>query len=62
MKTIKAPYNFVPYSKEVVFPEWANAINHDVPFNDGESGEISITLKTHSPIFIACFLFDKSTI
>lgn len=63
--SITAPYNFVPLNKEVFYPEWSNRFKkdkngkkihdfpvHDVPFRDGESGEIDIEILTHSPIFI----------
>jgi len=45
---INAPYNFVPLSKKVYFPDWADKISHDVPFKDGLSGTINldITAKT----------------
>ncbi len=49
---IKAPYNFVPLNKKVFYPPWADDISHDVPFSDGESGEIKITIEAKSPIFI----------
>ncbi|MCT7529420.1 TIGR03986 family CRISPR-associated RAMP protein [Aliarcobacter cryaerophilus] len=49
---ITAPYNFVPLNKEVFYPSWANDVSHDIPFEDGESGEIDITITAKSPIFI----------
>lgn len=49
---IKAPFNFVPLSDQVIFPEWADQISHDVPFSDGISGTISIRLTAESPIFV----------
>ena len=49
---IKAPYNFVPVSEKVFFPEWADKVSHDIPFSDGESGVIDITITAKSPIFI----------
>lgn len=51
---IKSPYNFVPAVPEdkVYKPEWANQVSHDIPLRDGESGEIEITLKAETPIFI----------
>ena len=52
MTTIKAPYNFVPFNKTTVTPHWANEISHDLPFQDGLSGEIEITLTAESPIFV----------
>lgn len=49
---IKAPYNFVPINKQVVSPHWANWVNHDIPFQGGESGSLEITIDAKSPIFI----------
>ena len=50
---IKAPFNFVPLNKEVFYPDWSEKVSHDIPFEDGESGEIDITITAKSPIFIA---------
>jgi len=52
MTKIKAPYNFVPLADKVVFPSWEKAVNHDVPFADGETGTINVRIKTHSPLFV----------
>lgn len=49
---ITAPYNFVPLNKEVFYPSWSDDVSHDIPFEDGESGEIDITITAKSPIFI----------
>ncbi len=49
---ITAPFNFVPLSKEVFFPDWAEDISHDAPFKDSQSGVIDITLTAKSPIFV----------
>lgn len=49
---IKAPFNFVPLSEKVVYPEWANQISHDIPFSDGESGEITLKLVAKTPVFV----------
>ncbi len=49
---IKAPFNFVPVSEKVFFPDWADQISHDIPFSDGESGELELTITAHSPIFV----------
>ncbi len=49
---ITAPYNFVPLNKEVFYPNWADEVSLDAPFEDGESGEIDITITAKSPIFI----------
>ncbi|MCZ6169698.1 TIGR03986 family CRISPR-associated RAMP protein [Campylobacter ureolyticus] len=50
---IKAPYNFAQLNKEVFYPSWAKEISHDIPFRDGESGELELSITAHSPIFIA---------
>lgn len=49
---IKAPYNFVPLSDTVVFPEWADKISLDLPFSDGISGCICVNIKALTPIFV----------
>ena len=49
---ITAPYNFVPLSKKVFFPDWADKVSHDVPFADGISGELECELTTHTPIYV----------
>ena len=49
---ITAPFNFVPLNEKVFYPPWADDVSHDVPFEDGESGSIDITLTARSPIFI----------
>jgi CRISPR-associated protein (TIGR03986 family) len=51
---VKSVYNFVPApeEKEVFKPDWADKVSHDIPFEDGESGEIELTITAKSPIFI----------
>lgn len=49
---IKAPFNFVPLSDSVVFPDWASHISQDVPFIDGISGNIQITFTASTPLFV----------
>lgn len=49
---ITAPFNFVPLNEKVFFPLWAEDVSHDIPFEDGESGVIDITITAKSPIFI----------
>jgi len=49
---ITAPFNFVPLSEKVFFPDWAENVSHDIPFEDGESGVIDITITAKSPMFI----------
>lgn len=52
--SIKSPYNFVPApsENEVFKPDWADQVSHDVPFSDGESGEIELKITAMTPIFI----------
>lgn len=52
MATIKAPYNFAPFNKQVVSPHWIEQISHDIPFSDGLSGTIEVSLKAETPIFV----------
>lgn len=52
---ITAPYNFVPLSEKVFFPDWSNdknEVSHDIPFEDSQSGTIDITITAKSPLFI----------
>ena len=54
MSNVKSTYNFVPAPSEndVYKPEWAKQVSHDIPFSDGESGEIEIKITAETPIFI----------
>ncbi|MGM0944691.1 MAG: TIGR03986 family type III CRISPR-associated RAMP protein [Bacteroidota bacterium] len=54
MTLAKSPYNFVPAPVEdqVFKPDWAKDVSHDIPFEDGESGEIEIEITAETPIFI----------
>ena len=52
MKTISAPYNFVPVSDWVHIPEWSKRASHDWPFQDGYSGEIHYKLIAESPLLV----------
>ena len=56
---ITAPYNFVPLNNEVFYPSWSQQVSHDIPFEDGESGVIDITITAKSPIFIRNHSSDK---
>ena len=49
---LRAPFNFVPLNDEVFFPDWADQVSQDVPFSDGLSGTLDLTIETKSPIFI----------
>jgi CRISPR-associated protein (TIGR03986 family) len=54
MSNVKSTYNFVPAptEAEVFKPTWAEQVSHDIPFSDGESGEIELTITAETPIFI----------
>ncbi len=56
---ITAPFNFVPLSEQVFFPDWADSVSHDIPFKDGKSGVIDITITAKTPIFIRDHSSDK---
>ncbi len=51
---VKSVYNFVPapIEDDVFKPDWAEQVSHDIPFSDGESGEIELTITAKTPIFI----------
>jgi CRISPR-associated protein (TIGR03986 family) len=53
MSNVKSTYNFVPAPTEdqVYKPGWANQVSHDVPFSDGESGEIELKITAETPVF-----------
>ena len=52
MPQVSAPYNFVPLNEKVFFPPWADLVSHDVPFENGLSGQIELEITAESPIFI----------
>jgi len=49
---VTSPYNFVPLSEKVFFPEWADQVSHDIPLRDGISGELVCELVTTTPTFV----------
>lgn len=49
---IRSPFNFVPLGESVFSPDWAGSVSHDVPFSDGVSGRIDLTIRALSPIFV----------
>ena len=59
---IKAPYNFVPLSSKVVFPEWGTQISIDRPFEDGISGTIEVKYTAKTPVFIGNGKKDNNTV
>ena len=52
MATIKAPFNFVPLETSAFIPSWGDRISQDVPFEDGVSGCIDISIEAKTPIFV----------
>src|SRR5690606_11275921 len=54
MTIVKSTYNFVKAPNEdlVYQSDWAEQISHDIPFSDGKSGEIELTITAETPIFI----------
>jgi len=52
LKHLDAPYNFVPLSDWVHIPDWGNQVSHDIPFQDGLSGEIHYELVADSPLLV----------
>ena len=51
-RKIKAPFNFVPLQDKVYFPEWADQVSQDIPFSDGVSGTIRLTITAETPIMV----------
>lgn len=49
---IRAPFNFVPLANKVYIPHWGSQISQDIPFSDGLSGYIDLSITALSPIFI----------
>ncbi len=49
---VHAPFNFVPLSEHVFFPDWADQVSQDIPFKDGYCGEIEIELEAKSKLLI----------
>ncbi len=63
---ITSPYNFVPLNEHIFYPKWSNIFKlnettkkqehifpvFDIPFKDGVSGEIEISIEAKSPIFV----------
>ena len=51
-RLLHAPYNFVPLSRWVHIPPWSRAVSHDLPFQDGYSGTLHLTLTNHTPLLV----------
>ncbi len=52
MNQITAPYNFVPLSAWIFSPPWADKVSHDVPFRDGVSGRLELTITAETPVLV----------
>ncbi len=52
MTEIDAPYNFVRLSRFIFSPPWQNAVSQDLPFKEGLSGSIPLTITAHTPILV----------
>ncbi|WP_421847598.1 TIGR03986 family type III CRISPR-associated RAMP protein [Marinomonas sp.] len=50
--SVFAPYNFVPLSRFIYLPHWADQVSHDVPFSDGISGTLTVELTCHTPTLV----------
>lgn len=50
--SVQAPFNFIPLSDKVYTPDWAELISHDMPFSDGVSGRIQLTIEAKTDIFV----------
>ena len=57
----KSPYNFVPLSETIVFPDWGDKVSQDIPFSDHLDGELDLTIEALSPLFIRNGVGEKST-
>lgn len=49
---IPSPYNFVPLSEHIFFPDWADKVSMDVPFSDGISGVLKVRVTAKTSIYI----------
>lgn len=52
LTAISAPYNFVPLANWVHSPAWANQVTQDIPFKDGLSGHLDLTITAHTPLLV----------
>ena len=60
---IRAPFNFVPVNDQPYLPDvWATQISHDIPFEDGISGSLALTIQARTPVFISDTVHDDNTI
>lgn len=52
MTQVSTPYRFVPLSRLVLLPDWADRTSHDHPFQDGVCGELRLQLHCHTPLCV----------
>lgn len=50
--TISTPYRFIPLSRLVLLPDWADRVSHDHPFQDGVCGELQVRLHCHTDLCV----------
>ena len=50
--SVFAPFRFSPVNNWVYFPDWADQVSHDVPFEDGLSGSIELEILARSEVLI----------
>lgn len=47
-----AAYTFAPVTNQVVFPEWSAKVSHDLPFKEGISCSLQLTITAETPMLI----------
>ncbi len=52
MSQLSAPYRFIPLSRLILLPNWANEVSHDQPFKDGLCGELQLRLTTYTSLCV----------
>ncbi len=52
MSDFQSPYNFVSLSSHVFEPDWKDDVSHDLPFEDGLSGQIAYRLTAIRPLVV----------
>jgi CRISPR-associated protein (TIGR03986 family) len=50
--TMHTPYNFIRVPRFVWYPDWHDRVSHDVPFEDGYCGTLTLEIKATSPLLI----------
>ena len=50
--TVKAPFAFARIPRAVWYPDWGDRVSHDVPFKDGWSGTLTISLEAATELLI----------